>query len=219
MKLRIAALATGLNEAEGAPKDELEACQLVISELTGKIEPLRLRRVQIINERADIYKLLRKQPPPAPVSDDDRAGRRQAEEILREVAPEISLPQEPPEVGRDRALLREQKAVDLAMKALENQRAIAQATMVVVWDKKMNKEWCGLVRADVLDRVRSAASSRRMAALFEKRLQAAGYGDNSDLPLIGMLDGRDGVALSDLTKAALAAGVITPTEIREAENG
>jgi hypothetical protein len=188
--------------------------ELTTAEIARKQGPMVARLQEIARERADDY---RNSPntAPAPVFDaDERAAREHARHLLNGAAPEsLSMP---PELTRDKILLREQRGIEIAMKILSNKDLVARATEAVQWAEEHADEWRTLCRDVVLSAIRSDALEDRARRLLEQCIDI----HSVRLPMANVIGGRpiSETPIGELTEAALAAGVITSTEVRKAKS-
>jgi hypothetical protein len=187
---------------------------LTLEEIGRQIRLHSARRVEIVNERAEIYSNYKTggRPETTVADADERAAREHARTLLNGQAPaSLSMP---PELDRDRILLREQRGIDIAIRVLSNNQVAARAAAAVTWAERHADEWRTLARDVVLASIRSDALNRRAVKFLERCPDPFAV----HMPLVGKLDGRE-VALNKLIEAALAEGVITSGDIRKAENG
>src|SRR5439155_14282924 len=105
---------------------------LTCAEIDRQVRLHSERRRQIINERAAMYASALKNGTSGetPVVDaDERAAREHAKGLLNGAAPEsLSLP---PEITRDRMLLREQRGIEIALKILTDKSLVSRAADAV----------------------------------------------------------------------------------------
>src|SRR5258706_2700293 len=187
---------------------------LTTAEIARKQGMLSARYQEIVSERAENYRSAQTSGP-APVFDaDERAAVEHARHLLNGAAPEsLSLP---PEVTRDRILLREQRGIELAMKILSSKDLAARATEAVRWAEEHGDEWRQLAREITLTAIRLDALERRAVQLLEQCCDVFAI----RLPMVNIVGGRpiSETPVSDLTEAALAQGVITAAEAKKARS-
>jgi hypothetical protein len=185
---------------------------LTTAEIARRQATLAARLREIINDRADDYRKTVKAGP-SPVFDaDERAARDHARHLLNGAAPEsLALP---PELARDRILLREQRGVELAMKILSSNDLVARATEAVQWAEEHADEWRTLCRDIVLTAVRLNELEDRSQRLLGQCIDVSSI----TLPMANIIGGRaiSETPIGDLTERALAAGVVTASEIKKA---
>jgi hypothetical protein len=176
------------------------------------------RSRQIVEERRGIYTRGSKGAGNAPPFDDDERGAREhARRLLNGDAPEFLSTDRELEINRDRALLREQRGIDIALKILGSRGLAARAAEAVVWAETNGATWRELCREIVLTVIRLDTLERRAGQLLGQ------CGDVSAvrLPMINIIGSRaiSETPVSDLAERALAENVITPAEKRKVENG
>lgn len=206
------------------PIDKINENSLLIAKVGDHIGALVERRSWILNRRAALYASSLKNRPDRAKSPSkgERAALQHAQNLLKEFAPEISVPPESSDVSADQALEYELNGVDIALKRLGSLRDEAAFAHVAAWDEARGDEWRELARAAVLDRIRSLASTRRAVLFLARRPLAPWCG--TALPLaVDFFDNREVGAVEGaaaetalLTKAALAGGVCTRSEIEKA---
>jgi hypothetical protein len=200
-----------------ATKHTSEIHALTTAEIARQCRMHNERRLQIVNERAAMYSNALKNggSVETPIVDaDERAAREHAKRLLNGSAPEsLSLP---PEITRDRTLLREMRGIDIVLKILENKGLVARATEAVAWAESHGDQWRALCREIVLTAIKLEALEHGARELIGQ------CGDifAVRLPMANIVGGRpiSETAISDLTEAALAEGVVTSAEIRKAKN-
>jgi hypothetical protein len=189
---------------------------LTTAEIGRQVKIHSDRSRQIINERAAMYANALKNggSGDTPILDaDERAARQHAKSLLNGSAPEsLSLP---PEITRDRMLLREQRGIEIVLKILSDKSLVARASEAVEWAEAHGDQWRALCRDIVLSAIKLDAleqSARELLArcpdIFAVRL-----------PMGNKIGGRaiSETPISDLKDAALAKGVVTSAEIRKAQ--
>src|SRR5258708_841936 len=176
------------------------------------------RRRQIVNERAKNYASAQKNGGwhDTPVVDaDERAAREHAKSLLNGSAPEsLSLP---PEINRDRMLLREMRGIDIALKILASKDLVARAVEAVRWAEEHDGEWRTLCREITLTAIRLEALEDSARRLLEQCPDVSSI----RFPMANVIGGRslcETRSISDLAEIALAQGVITSGEIKKAKN-
>jgi hypothetical protein len=189
---------------------------LTTAEVGRQVKMYSERRQQIDDERAAAYAYALKNggAPDTPVVDaDERAALEHAKNLLNGYAPQsLSLP---PEISRDRILLRERRGLDIVLKILADKDLVARAAEAVEWGEAHGAEWHQLTREITLTAIRLHAleqSAQRLLAgcpdLFAVRLPMTVISNSPSIAEI---------PLDDLKGAALAEGIITHAEIRKAE--
>jgi hypothetical protein len=183
-------------------------------EITRQLRIHSDRRAQIVNERARIYGSALKGGATPELDPDERASRAHALHLLNGNAPDsLSLP---PEISRDRALLREQRGLDLVIRVLSSKQCLAVASEAVIWSENHRDEWCELARDIVLSAIKLDALERRACQLLAQCSDVTAV----RLPLVNVIGGWPPVSeipIGDLVERALAEKVITPAERRKAE--
>jgi hypothetical protein len=190
---------------------------LTTAEIGRQVKIHTDRSRQIINERAAMYAHALKNGGrvDTPMVDaDERAAREHAKSLLNGSAPEsLSLP---PEITRDRMLLREQRGIEITLKVLADKTLVARAAEAVEWAEANRDEYLALCREITLTAIRLEAVEARARRLLE------GCGDlfAVRLPMVIIANSRSisEIPLGDLKDAALAEGVVTQGEIRQAQN-
>jgi hypothetical protein len=188
--------------------------ELTTSEIARQVQPLIARRQEIVAGRAEDYKS-RQRNAAAPIYDDDeRASREHARSLLNGEAPEtLSLP---PELAKDRILMREMRGIDIALKILASKDLVARTVEAVRWAEEHDGEWRTLCRDIVLTAVRLDALEDRARRLLEQCIDVSSI----RLPMANIIGGRaiSEIPISDLTERAMAAGVATSTEVKKARS-
>jgi hypothetical protein len=195
-------------------KHTSEIHELTTAEIARQIRGHSERHRQIVAERGSMYAAALKNGgasgfPPL-IDDDEKAARLHAKHLLNGAAPEsLSLP---PEITRDRMLLREQRGIEIALKILTDQDLTARATEAVQWAEANGDRWRTLCREIVLTTIKLEALKHGASELlghcpdiFAVRLPMANIAI-SEIPI------------NELTETALTAGVVTSAEIRKAQN-
>ena len=194
----------------------IEIHELTVAEIGRQRKPLGERHRQIESERAALYadSLKNGGVAESPLIDaDERAAREHAKHLLNGSAPEsLSLP---PEITRDRLLLREQRGIEIVLKILDNKELVARATEAVEWTEAHSGEWRQLCREITLTALRLDAlqkTAQRLLAgcpdLFAVRLPMTVIVNSPSVAEI---------SLDDLKSAALAEGIVTHAEIKKVE--
>jgi hypothetical protein len=189
---------------------------LTTAEIGRQVKIHSDRSRQIINERAAMYANALKNGGggDTPIVDaDERAAREHAKSLLNGSAPEsLSLP---PEITRDRMLLREQRGIEIVLKILADKGVAARASEAVFWAEEHSSQWRALCRDVTLTAIKLDALERATQEMI---------GQCPDIFAVNLPMGRfvGGRAISekpigDLTDAALAEGVVTQAEIRKAQ--
>jgi hypothetical protein len=133
--------------------------------------------------------------------------------LLNGSAPEsLSLP---PEITRDRMLLREQRGIEIALKILSSKELVARATEAVVWAEAHGAQWRAVCRDITLTAIKLDALGRAAQELIGQCPDISAV----NLPMGNVVGGRaiSEIPISDLTETALAQGVVTSAEIRKAQ--
>jgi hypothetical protein len=167
---------------------------------------------QIIEQREINYRSAPKNETPDP---DTRAARERAKDLLKDHAPASFSAQ--PDINNDRALLTEQRAREMVLKVLSDKDLVLCAAEAVVWSEENGDRWRQLMREITLTAIRLDALERSAVHLIEQCCDVAAI----RLPMVNIVGGRpiSEMPVSELTEAALAAGVVTAGEIRKARNG
>jgi hypothetical protein len=185
---------------------------LTTAEIARQTAPLVARHREIVNKRGENYK---SKPAPAPVfNDDEIAAREHARHLLNGSAPEsLSLP---PSVTEDRILLREQRGIELALKVLSSKDLVARASEAVAWAEENTAKWCELCHAIVLTVIKLDALECSARELIGQCVDI----HSVRLPLGNVIGGRaiSETPVNDLLERALAAGVITASEVKKAKS-
>lgn len=195
-----------------ASKNEIHA--EISAELARQIRQLSERRLQIVAERAAICAAAVKSGThQSPVVDEDeRAAREHAKQLLNGSAPaSLSLP---PDVSRDRQLYREQRGLDIVLKILSDKKLVARAAAAVAWAEEHREDWCTLCREITLTAIRFEALERRAREFLAQCPDI--FAVNLPMSVIGGGVIAE-IPVSELTEAALGAGVVTDAEIRKAQ--
>jgi hypothetical protein len=192
-----------------------EIHELTTAEIARQSAVLSARRQEIVGERAENYRSALKSGAAPIVDPDERAARDHAKSLLNGASPpELSLP---PEITRDRMLLREQRGIEIALKILSSKDLVARATEAVEWAEEHGAEWKTLCRDIVLAAVRLNEMENRARHLLEQCVDISAV----QLPMANVIGGRslcETRSISDLAETALAAGVVTSTEIKKAKS-
>jgi hypothetical protein len=189
---------------------------LTTAEIGRQVKIHSDRSRQIINERAAMYASALKNgySGDTPIVDaDERAAREHAKSLLNGSAPEsLSLP---PEITRDRMLLREQRGIEIVLKILSSKELVARATEAVEWAEAHGAQWRALCRDITLTAIKLDALERASQQMIGQCPDIFAV----NLPMGNLVGGRaiSETPISDLTEAALAQGVVTSAEIRKAQ--
>jgi hypothetical protein len=191
---------------------------LTTAEISRQIRMHNERRIQIINQRADLYTTALKNggSSETPVIDDDeKAARQHAKHLLNGAAPE-SLSSTESGITLDKKLYRELRGVDIALKILGDKDLVARAADAVVWEEEHADEWRTLCRETVLTAIKLDALESRARQLLEQCVDLSAV----RLPMVNIVGSRSisEIPLSDLAETALAQGVVTEAELRKAQN-
>jgi hypothetical protein len=191
--------------------------ELTTTEIARQTAPLNARYQEIVSERAANYRSALKNGGggATPILDpDERAAREHAKHLLNGSAPGSLLL--PPEITRDRALLREQRGIEIALKIFASKDLIARASEAVEWAEEHHKEWLELCRAITLTAIRLDALEDGARQLLEQ----CGDIHSVRLPMGNVIGGRaicETRSISDLAEAAMAAGVVTASEVKKSK--
>lgn len=185
---------------------------MTMAEIGRQGKSHRERHQQIEIERAALYADSLKNGGTAdtPLIDaDERAAREHAKHLLNGSAPEsLSLP---PEITRDRLLLREQRGIEIVLKILDDKELVARAAEAVEWAEAHSGEWRQLCREITLTAVRLDALEQSAQRLI------AGCPDLHAvrLPMTVIVNSPSvaEIPLDDLKAAAVAEGIVTNSEI------
>jgi hypothetical protein len=192
-----------------------EIHDLTTAEIGRQLTGLAERDRQITNELADRYKNALKNGGPIPIVDpDEQAARAHARSLLNGAAPEsLSLA---PELNRDKILYREKRGIAIATKILMSKDLVARAVEAVRWAEEHDGEWRALCRDIVLTAVRLNELEDRSQRLLGQCIDVSSI----RLPMANIIGGRaiSETPISDLTERALAAGVVTPAEVKKAKS-
>jgi hypothetical protein len=197
-----------------ATKNTKTIHELTTAAISRQQAVLAARLREIITERADDYRKAQKAGAPSVFDADELAARDHARVLLNGAAPEsLSMPLM---VNRDKMLIREQRGIDIAMKVLASKDLVARATEAVRWAEEHADEWRALCREIVLTAVRLDALEANSQRLLERCIDVSAI----SLPMANKIGGRSisETPVSELTEAALAAGVVTSAEVRKAKS-
>ena len=196
-----------------ATKHTSEIHALTSAEIARQIRMHSERRQHIVNERAAMYAnaMANGGSFETPMVDaDERAAREHAKSLLNGAAPEsLSLP---PEITRDRMLLREMRGIDIALKILGDKELVARAADAVAWAEANSNRWRALCREVVLTAIKLEALKHGASEL----LGQCGDIFAVRLPMANIAISE--TPTNELTETALTAGVVTSAEIRKAQN-
>lgn len=190
---------------------------LTTAEIGRQVKIHSDRSRQIKNERAAMYASALKNggSVDTPIVDaDERAAREHAKSLLNGSAPELlSLP---PEITRDRMLLREQRGIEIVLKILTDKSLVARAAEAVEWAELHGDQWRALCRDVTLTAIKLNALEQSARELIGQCPDIFAV----RLPMANKIGGRaiSETQISDLTEIALAAGVVSAAEIRKAKN-
>jgi len=189
---------------------------LTVAEINRQVKIHVERSQQIMNERAAMYASALKNgySGDTPVVDaDERAAHEHAKSLLNGSAPDsLSLP---PEITRDRMLLREQRGIEIVLKILGDKSLVARATEAVEWAEAHGPQWRALCRDLTLTAIKLDALERATQELIGKCPDIFAV----NLPMGNVVGGRaiSETPISDLTETALSQGIVTSAEIRKAQ--
>lgn len=182
-----------------------------------KIAELDERRRQITNQRAASYASALKTGTTSGtqlVDADERAAREHAKVLLNGSAPEsLSLP---PEVSLDRALAREQRGIDIALKILNDKNVVVRAAQAVEWGEANADEWRKIARDIVLVAVRLEALDKRARDFLATSPDLTAV--NLGMHVLTHGWSAFEIPVADLKAAALKEGFVSKSEIGKAEN-
>ena len=188
---------------------------LALAEVNRQIRLYSVRLQEIIAERRAICISAQKSGinSETPVVDaDERAAREIARGLLNGSAPAfLALP---PEISRDKVLYREQRGIEIVLRILNDRQLVTRATAAVCWAEEHGDQWRVLCRDVVLTAMRLEALEQSARDLLAECPDITAV----RLPM-GLVGGRSvtEISVSELTSAALAAGVVTDSEIRKAQ--
>jgi hypothetical protein len=188
--------------------------ELTTAEIARQTAPLAARLQEIISERAQNY---RNAPTVATtiVDPDERAAREHAKHLLNGSAPGSLLL--PPEITHDRELLREQRGIEIALKIYASKDLVARATEAVRWAEEHRGEWMELCRAITLTAIKLESLENKAHELIEQCVDIHAV----RLPMGNVIGGRaicETRSISDLAETAIAAGVVTSSEVKKAKS-
>jgi hypothetical protein len=171
------------------------------------------RRAQLVEERAAIFKAGATRSE-NPVGDDERAARMIAKNLLNGNAPPSLVP--PLEVNHDKMLFREQRGVEIALKILDDKDLLTAAAEAAIWAEANADKWKTLCADIVLAANKLEALERSAQELLEQCVDITAI----SLPMANRIGGRpiSETPVNELTEAALAAGVVTASEIKRARS-
>jgi hypothetical protein len=188
--------------------------ELATAEIGRQLTVLAERDRQITNELADRYKNAIKNGGAIPIVDpDEQAARAHARSLLNGAAPEsLSLA---PELNRDKILYREKRGIAIATKILMSKDLVARAVEAVRWAEEHDGEWRTLCRDIVLTAIRLGALEDRSQRLLGQCIDVSSI----RLPMANKIGGRaiSETPIAELTEIALAAGIITLSEIKKSK--
>jgi hypothetical protein len=196
-------------------RDEID--HLTVAEVRRQAAVFSEKRRAVIAELATIQTTRQKGAPPALLlSDHEKQAHSRAVQLLNGHAGILKLP----EAGdREAELMVEADALDLVLRGLRDQEAIARAADAVRWVEANKGKWAALCRDIVLTAVKLQALEQRARDMIAELPDWA-----PGLALGGLIGGRsiyDG-STEDPTReardAALAQGVVSDAEIRKAQN-
>jgi hypothetical protein len=187
-----------------------EVHALTTDEILRQIKAHSARRAEIVAQRAALYRHAQQSgiSHEAPIADaDERAAREHAKSLLNGSSPAwLSLP---PDVSQDRILYREQRALDIVLKILNDKNLVALANAGVEWEEQHGDRYRELVRRRVLLMVEADACGRAA----EQMLGSCPDIFATKLPRPDLYESG---TFSETE--ALAAGVVTQSDIRKAKN-
>jgi hypothetical protein len=187
--------------------------ELTTVEIARQTAPLAARLQEIINMRAENYRTASNVSTTI-VDPDERAAREHAKYLLNgSAAGSLFLP---PKIQPDRELLREQRGIEIALKIYASKDLVARATEAIQWAEANHNGWLELCRAITLTAIKLDALEVSAQRLLEQCIDVSSI----RLPMANIIGGRaiSETPISDLTERALAAGVITASEVKKAKN-
>jgi hypothetical protein len=191
--------------------------ELARSEIARQVQALGKRRAEIVKERAELYVAFRKGVnTPSSLQPAEVAARQHAARLLNGATPKDLLP--PPEnsfnFSRDEALSSEQAGIDIALRILNSKDLEARAVEGVTWAEANRSAWRELGRERVLAVIRVHALGEQAAAFVAASpdigAAALPFGFWTEYTFIG-----DKI-IEEMTNDALAAGVITASDVKKA---
>ena len=190
---------------------------LTTAEISRQTAPLHARLQEIKSVRAVNYQSTLKSGASATqfLDPDERAAREHAKHLLNGSAPGTLLL--PPEITHDRELLREQRGIEIALKIYASKDLVARAVEAVEWSEEHRNEWVELCRAITLTAVKLDALEDSARMLLDQCVDI----HSVRLPMGNVIGGRsicETRSISELAETALAAGVVTASEIKKAKN-
>ena len=191
--------------------------ELTTAEIARLKAPILAEQREILNERAEICQRALKGGGSAPTQvfdADERAAREHARHLLAGEAPESLT--SPPELTRDKILYRKQRGNEIALKILDSKDIEARAVEAVAWAEENADKWRELCRDIVLTAVRLDALEDSARKLLGQCIDVFAI----RLPMANVIGGRslcETRSVSDLAEAALAAVVITASEIKKSK--
>jgi hypothetical protein len=195
--------------------DELH--ELTMREIDHQVRRLTERQQQIVAERAALYNKTQTGATVAAIDEDERAARMLAKQLLNGSAPAVlpAMLSLPPEVGRDRELLREQRGIEIALTILADKNLAARAVEAVAWGEAHAEEWRATWRELLLAAARLDAFEHRARALLALCPDAAAI----RFPMMNFLGALPigEIPHDELMAAAVASGIVTEGEIRKAQ--
>jgi hypothetical protein len=197
--------------------DDIHA--LTTAEIARQVGIHTERRRQIVNQRHSIYSTALKNGTTAgeslPIDADEKAARAHAKLLLNGAAPAFLSASEM-DITLDKQLYREMRGIDIALKILSDKDLVARAAEAVEWAERHRDEWRNLARETTLTAIKLGALERAAAALLDQCPDIFAV----NLPMGNILGGRpiSETSVNELIAAASAAGVVTASEIRKAEN-
>jgi hypothetical protein len=194
-----------------AEEGKLDEYCLTIAKLQDRVDVIVDRRGENARESEQLWKAGRGEN----VSLDARAARRHAQELVDGIdRPRLELSSAPVEASRERVLICEREGIDLALRILRDQMALAESALASAWCTEVNGVWREHMREVVRIRNLSAAKDR-LTTGFIARCPGDGI---PRLPLVEMLDDPE-IDLVKLNEAAIKEGIITPAEVKDAQHG
>jgi hypothetical protein len=193
-----------------------ELHDLTALEIAKQVKLHGERRQQIKAERASLYAhaLKNGSSTESPVIDsDERASREIARNLLNGAAPpSLSLP---PEITRDRMLLREERAIDIVLSILQRKDLEVRAVAAVEWAVANTDAWRQLAREISLTAIRLNSLESKAREFFAACPDITSV--RLGMPLLSNARSVSEIPIDDLKSAALSEGLINAAEIRKAQ--
>jgi hypothetical protein len=188
-----------------------EIHELAARDFHSQIKANNGRLMGVIKELAAIYKSGSASTPPPALTEDERAARQIAKNILNGEEIDLFVP---PEVDREKLLYREKRGIELAIDILNKKYSDARAAQAVAAAEALKPGWRKLMRERTLTRVRLDALDRQAQEILEQSPDRSAI----DLPLMNTVGWQPvgEMALEHLIKPSLEADLVTAAELRKA---